>query len=356
VSNPAAPVLVASAIIPGSFGVNQTHNLVLLDNGNVLVIGTVTNTVNVVSRELAISGNTITVVNFLADITVSDANGFGQATVTFSGAYALGSDEPMFRDIDGHGYSIAEFNADGNANHGIQAAWNDGTGVLTLSGIANSAEYQEVLRMITAGENATARETVSVTIQDAAGNNNTSITAAIVKPTGDVTPPPLVASGDNATVTGTAGNDELSDGAYAGVTLNGGAGDDEFRVGSPESSIVSGGNGFDSLVLIGNGINLDLSSLTSGAVTDIELLDLGGTGANVLSLSAQDVLDITSAGDLFVRGGSDDTVNLSLSDLFVDTGDFTDADGHVYDVWIDNGGVGTATLYLEQIIGAVQQV
>ncbi|CAH2030771.1 Calx-beta domain-containing protein [Trichlorobacter ammonificans] len=156
--------------------------------------------------------------------------------------------------------------------------------------------------------------------------------------------------GDDA-IMGGNGNDILS-GLGGGDTISAGGGNDLIVVnadniarltGSLPHLSVDGGAGIDTLKLSGSGIHLDLSVLTSSQITGIEKIDLSGSGANQLSLTAAELLhqevDVFATGgsglhQLLVDGDADDTV------IIGNIGDWqhTPADTHVigavtYDVY-----------------------
>ncbi|GAF53503.1 hypothetical protein [Psychrobacter sp. JCM 18900] len=77
------------------------------------------------------------------------------------------------------------------------------------------------------------------------------------------------------------------------------------------------------------------------------MLDIGGTGANALLVQAADIANSGTSDPIYVKGNSDDTVDLGgvgadLSDtdganspsVWIDSGtDVTDTNGQVYNVW-----------------------
>ena len=79
---------------------------------------------------------------------------------------------------------------------------------------------------------------------------------------------------------------------------------------------------------------MDFSKVNND-VTNVERLDIDGSGANSLKLSAEDVLDMTDGNNrLFIDGGSDDSVE--ISDSFVSQGT-EDVDGVEYTRFYDAG-------------------
>ncbi|MGD9856776.1 MAG: beta strand repeat-containing protein, partial [Planctomycetaceae bacterium] len=95
--------------------------------------------------------------------------------------------------------------------------------------------------------------------------------------------------------------------------LRGGEGDDILAI--PDASFsprrLQGSNGFDTLRLDGAGITLDLTALHDNRITDIEQIDITGTGDNTLILNMQEVLNLSShSNTLIVRRDAGDTVDM----------------------------------------------
>jgi hypothetical protein len=109
---------------------------------------------------------------------------------------------------------------------------------------------------------------------------------------------------DSDTLTGDGGSDYL-DGGSGGDTLMGGA-DDDVLVWDAADLLIDGGDGNDELLVLAG--DLDLTSF-GGTLASLESVDLlTDSGANTLSLSAADVLDMTENGLLTVLGDARDTV------------------------------------------------
>jgi Ca2+-binding RTX toxin-like protein len=137
------------------------------------------------------------------------------------------------------------------------------------------------------------------------------------------------ADGDVATdaftvtmIAGTSGNDIISTGANAD-TVSGGAGADTISTGGGNDILVfdpadfpgtattvyDGGAGTDTVRFEGASQSLDLTALAQTKVQNVEVIDLTGTGNNSLTLSVQDVLDLSSTTNtLIVDGNGGDTV------------------------------------------------
>ena len=104
-----------------------------------------------------------------------------------------------------------------------------------------------------------------------------------------------------------------------GVGGKGGSGSEKGSgsgFGGVEFGLFDRGDGEDALVFEGSGLEIDLTFLNNGAITNIEGLDISGDGDNNLRLSAEDVLDMTDGDNkLFIDGNSGDSVE--MSDNFV---------------------------------------
>lgn len=123
-----------------------------------------------------------------------------------------------------------------------------------------------------------------------------------------------------------------------GVGGKGGSGTEKGSgFGGGEFGLFDGGDGEDALVFEGSGLEIDLTFLNNGAITNIERLDISGDGDNNLRLSAEDVLDMTDGDNkLFIDGNSGDSVE--MSDNFLSQGT-ENVDGvnytHFYDAGAD---------------------
>lgn len=153
-------------------------------------------------------------------------------------------------------------------------------------------------------------------------------------------------TGGDDFIAGTFAADNLSGGGGADVLLGYG-GNDILTVADTSFARIDGGAGVDTLLLSGSGLHLDFTSMASDVVTDIEIIDITGSGANTLTVTAQDVLDMSSTTNiLIVRGNADDTVNASG---FSDSGTNKTIGAVDYDVYTN----GSATLWLSQQIANV---
>ena len=112
----------------------------------------------------------------------------------------------------------------------------------------------------------------------------------------------LIGNGDNDTLSGGAGGD----------ILNGGDGNDIF-IWDPADTSVGGGAGTDTLRIDGSGVHVDLTAVPDEVITDIEVINLTGSGNNLLTLASSDVLAISPTTDtLRVDGNGGDMVSAGL--------------------------------------------
>ncbi|MBE0625935.1 MAG: DUF4347 domain-containing protein [Burkholderiales bacterium] len=133
----------------------------------------------------------------------------------------------------------------------------------------------------------------------------------------------LGGSGDD-TLTGTTAGESFVGGLGNDLMLgnggkdafSGGAGDDTVHLGASALSAVDfsridGGSGYDTLVLEGSAVTIDLTVPgTAGKIHGIERIDLTGSGDNTLALDIRDLLNLSDTGNqLFVTGNAGDSVN-----------------------------------------------
>lgn len=136
-------------------------------------------------------------------------------------------------------------------------------------------------------------------------------------------------AGDNL-IHGFAGNDTI-DGGVGADRLDGGLGDDVLVWDSLDANI-DGKGGTDTL-RVDNG-NIDLTSF-GGSMSGLEIVDLqSDTGANVITLTAQDVIDATDNGNMLTLTG--------------DAGDSLVAGNG----WTDGGLDGSGNQIYTQVVGA----
>ena len=275
----------------------------------------------------------------------------------------------------------AEVLAANTAGTSIVAAYDSGTGVLSLTGADTVANYQMVLRTVTydnstVGANPTNR-LVEFVVNDGTTNSVIAATTVIVPDvSGTAGNDSLVGSaaaesiaglagidtieggGSNDTLDGGAGNDSL-DGGTGDNFIFGGLGDDTL-LGGAGNDTLEGGDGTDSLQIVGPGgaVNIDggtendtlvvtgandtfdfTGPLSSASVDGIEEIDLTGTGNNTLILDVNDVIALTdgtntlpdnpsfqNADTIVVTGNAGDTLTVTRANSF-NSGVATDVAG-----------------------------
>ncbi|MBU1169540.1 MAG: Ig-like domain-containing protein, partial [Proteobacteria bacterium] len=123
---------------------------------------------------------------------------------------------------------------------------------------------------------------------------------------------------------------ELIDGGHGVDIIHAGGGDDTIVFDSSDSHI-DGGDGMDTL-LISHAV-LDFSALADGSIHNIEKLEMNSSEAQSISLTLDDVLDMTDANHvLHVTGGDGDQVTVDVSGS---TGAWTHEGGGVFSNGID---------------------
>jgi Ca2+-binding RTX toxin-like protein len=181
-----------------------------------------------------------------------------------------------------------------------------GTGTLTLRAGVTEVEVVEVAAGTAAsGINASAVGN-ALTINGNNGNNTLVGTAHADTLNGNGGNDILNGGGGADVIDGGAGNDVLN-GSGGADSLIGGTGNDTL-VWDPLDAGAQGGTGTDTLRVDGKGVIVDLTG--NATITEIEVINITGTGNNRLHIGSADVLAITSAGTLRVDGNLGDEVDL----------------------------------------------
>ncbi|MDY0970083.1 Ig-like domain-containing protein [Siccibacter turicensis] len=125
----------------------------------------------------------------------------------------------------------------------------------------------------------------------------------------------------------------------SGDSVEGSTGSDTIHLSGLDFSHIDGGAGTDTLVLDGVNLTLDLIGLGS-KIQHIEIVDLGKSGTNSITLDANGALAITDRpeDDLVIKGVDGDRVNLvhGNGDIWAVSGQ-RELDGVQFDVWHNSG-------------------
>ncbi|MGI9394083.1 MAG: hypothetical protein ACR2OY_05510, partial [Boseongicola sp.] len=129
--------------------------------------------------------------------------------------------------------------------------------------------------------------------------------------------------------------DELADFADTVFDLTG------TNIGDIGTTILDDG-GHGEIAFDGAGLTLDLTGIDNGVFTNVETIDLTGTGNNTLTLNLADLVDLSPDSDtLFVNGDVGDAVATDAS-FALDRTETVDSIN--YDVYIS----GAASLFVEE--------
>ncbi|MBF0145148.1 MAG: FG-GAP repeat protein, partial [Magnetococcales bacterium] len=110
---------------------------------------------------------------------------------------------------------------------------------------------------------------------------------------------------------GGLGNDTLTGGGGADVLI-GGTGNDLLTISDTTFQRIDGGRGVDTLRVSGSGVNLNLTVAgMAGKMTDLEVIDLTGTGNNTLTLSLAHLNQIAGSATFRIDGDTGDLVTLT---------------------------------------------
>lgn len=128
----------------------------------------------------------------------------------------------------------------------------------------------------------------------------------------------------------------LADGqTVEGESVTGSVGDDTIIVSTLDFTHIDGGAGTDTLVLNGEHLTLDLTSL-GFKIEHVEIIDLGHSGNNSIKLDLNEALNITDklTDDLVIKGMLGDQVTLANTDggVWATSGQRT-MDGQTFDIY-----------------------
>ncbi len=144
---------------------------------------------------------------------------------------------------------------------------------------------------------------------------------------------------------------DLADGTHqSGESVTGGTGNDTIHLATLGFTGIDGGAGTDTLVLDGANLVLNLIDL-AGKVHNIEIIDLGKSGTNSVTLDVNEALTLTDKpeDDLLIKGVTGDQINLKhgASDTWAITGQ-REVDGVQFDVYHNSSQTNTLSDVLIQ--------
>lgn len=130
--------------------------------------------------------------------------------------------------------------------------------------------------------------------------------------TEDTTPRLISGTAAAESLIGKAGDDVFLR-VGRGDVVRGGAGNDRIEIGALDFADIRGGNGTDTLALTGSGLVLDLTGTPRPRIDSIEIIDLTGSGNNVLILNDLALFrlsEMRAGGEatLIVKGNAGDRV------------------------------------------------
>ena len=154
-----------------------------------------------------------------------------------------------------------------------------------------------------------------------------------------------IGTSDAETLNGSDGRDFIK-GAGGADVLRGFAGNDTIVIDATGFTLIDGGTGTDTLAIVtSTGLNLDISKLLSGAIRDIEVIDMKvNQGNNVLTVTEQSLINLSSTTDILkVMGDISDKVTAagftSAADKFEDGITFKVYKSGAAELWAQQGVV-----------------
>jgi Ca2+-binding RTX toxin-like protein len=134
---------------------------------------------------------------------------------------------------------------------------------------------------------------------------NLTLAGAASRATGNALANRITGNAGADVLNGGAGKDTL-DGGEGGDRLIGGTGNDTLVWGTGD--LINGGAGTDTLQMTSG--DLDLATLANDRILNVETINMTGGGNNTLTLTGNDVLDMSSTDTLKILGNAGDVLNL----------------------------------------------
>ncbi|PKH24382.1 hemagglutinin [Enterobacterales bacterium CwR94] len=266
------------------------------------------------------SGGLLTALNLGSIVTVSAVDAAGNAT-SVSTTLLLGSLLPVAAAAATHSnetlslFAVAEDNS--QTTHHQTAATNSDAATAKVAVAAAAAAASSEAESSHAATSTTRADSTLTTDKD------------------DVTQTAATGQADDTFTIGGV-TLTLADGhTISGPNVTGGSGNDTVTVASLGFTHIDGGAGTDTLVLTGDHMQLDLTSLGL-KVENIEILDLGKSGTNSVKLDLHEAMTITDSPqeDLLIKGADGSQVTLANTDggVWATVGQRT-VEGQVYDIY-----------------------
>ncbi len=270
-------------VIFGKTGFSSTFNLADINGSNGFVINSIDSPAGTASISIAGDVNGDGLNDILIGTESNAANSQKNAGVSYLvfGKEKFGSSLDLSSAINGNdGFQINGINAD------------DGAGVsVSIAGDINGDGFDDLA--------------IATRYRDSYvvfGRDFTNKVNRLGTPNNDL----LIGTDADDILVGGRGNDTLRGGRGSDV-LYGGAGNDVLSFGVIDRRI-DGGGGTDTLAVDTSGITIDLTTIPNNRITDIEIIDLTGTGNNSLKLTRLDLLDLSTTNQLIVNGNVGDSV------------------------------------------------
>ena len=229
--------------------------------------------------------------NDVIDFRELDASDYSAAGITELNGYGGGGKDKLY------GGPNAEYLFGGGARDSIWA----GDGVDTLDGGSGNSDelYGE------AGDDLILLLGKDDKIADG-GDGKDEILGAGTNPLDEST----IAFSGNATISGGAGKDTLAAGTGED-SLDGGEGNDSLIILDTLFEKISGASGSDRLILNGADLTINIKDHSGSTLTDLESIEISGSGDNKIILDKDSVLDISSTTDtLKLLGNKGDEADL----------------------------------------------